>query len=345
MFDTRGRLPWLPLPFVGLVLALLTAGCGGTHVALTPGSVSPSIILQMTGESHEMLSDTARKVIWFPEFSGTELSLHQYSLGSGNSSTTRLGDSQASGIASHIRLAPDQSIWVSDDYMLYRYDPATEKVTSVSLPEKVNGALSGALDPSNPLPGTWVSAFVFDTSDEVLVARNNVPFLGVYSDSGNLVRQMPLPAGVTGPSDMTLDSSGLSYLASHAGVDSQGELPHKVNFDASAPDSTSTSLRASFFGRTLIYLTTGGQVEDELSGPALWTKADGTKVEIPMASQQRQRANPLGQVKTVTVQQHLTAAALDGDGGLWSILTVFGGGSALVSWQGPSASGTSPSGR
>jgi hypothetical protein len=86
----------------------------------------------------------------------------------------------------------DGAVCVGLPYEIARLDPSDGKVRSVPLAERVPDA-PAALDPRNPMPGTWVSDLEVD-GDTVLVARLNVPYLTRVDADLDLSRDITVPA-------------------------------------------------------------------------------------------------------------------------------------------------------
>ncbi len=100
-------------------------------------------------------------------------------------------------------------VWLAGGKRLVRYDPATTKLTSIALPSRVTGALTGAT--SGPNQGVWPSALTF-LDGVLLLARNNVPWLTRYDASFHEVGRIAIPAGYAGARDLAVDARGRIYL-------------------------------------------------------------------------------------------------------------------------------------
>lgn len=113
------------------------------------------------------------------------------------------------GGASKTKLSPDGSVWVSDDYRVFRYSPESGQVTVLKLGEVVPGESPAAQDPDAPLRGTWVSALTFDAKGDAILARHNVPALFTISPELKVLSTTPMAEADAGPSELSLSGSSL----------------------------------------------------------------------------------------------------------------------------------------
>jgi hypothetical protein len=101
---------------------------------------------------------------------------------------------------------------------LARFDPETERVSSLALDEEAPDALPDALDPGNPNPGTWISA-IAPFGDGVLVARKNVAAFVAYDSALELVSTIHVAPQFSGPSDLLVEGSGVVALGGQTTLD------------------------------------------------------------------------------------------------------------------------------
>lgn len=309
----------------------LPAGQPTTVVTAPAGSIVPKVTAHVDGEAHGILSSADDSVLWVPVFTGQEVLLDQFDNAGASVKHIVLGSSQSSGINGHIRMAPDGSIWISDDYVLFRYDPTTGTVGTLRLEVDDPNAIAGALSNAVPLPGTWVSAFTFDAAGDLLVARNNVPVLELLSPSGHLMRTLALSDGITGVSDMDLRPDGLHLLVGRPADVSEEISPVIVKVDVSAPQSAlPAALRSALLGLTQVFLPNGDSVRTNSAGAATLVSSAGSSHDIALRSKDEQIANPLGKLVTVTVREHVIGAGTSKNDTVWVLLSAIGGGTDLA---------------
>jgi hypothetical protein len=181
-----------------------------------------TVALKLPGDTYQLTYDPQGDSLWFsvmsPAGPGT---LYRYTLSDGSLDDWALPDSDGNGFFSEIRLGPDGSVWINQDYRVIRFEPSTGHMTSIDLELQVKGAMPGALDPGDPLPGTWVSGIAPDGGG-ALIARNHVPFLTRLSSDLQLVGQIPLPDGFDGARDVaSLPTNSIAVLS---GPSQGGEL-------------------------------------------------------------------------------------------------------------------------
>ncbi|WP_347354861.1 hypothetical protein [Intrasporangium sp.] len=297
-------------------------------------SVVPQVVAHLGGEAHEVLSEPDGSVLWVPEFTGRQALLDRFDSTGAPAGQVVLGPSPSSGINSHVRMAPDGSIWVSDDYAFFRYDPATGSVGTLHLSVDDAHAVPGARSDTAPLPGTWVSAFTFDAAGDLLLARDNVPVLELRSTAGRLLRTVPLPAGIVGVSDMDLRPDGLHLLAGRP-ADVSGEVsPVVVKVDLSAPrPGRATPLRSTLLGLTQVLLPDGDTIRTGSTGAATLVTAGAGAQAVTLRSRKVQIADPLGRPTTVTVRERVLGAGAGPVGSgqaVWLLLSASGGGTDLA---------------
>lgn len=307
----------------------------GTASRTSPTSIpisdssTPAVTAHIAGHAFEILGSAASSSLWVPEFNGTDLRLDQFGTAGKLVSTTQLGASGSSGINSHIRQGPGGTIWVADDYVLYAINPKTKTVHPIRLSPDDPHAHSDALSDELPLPGTWVSAFTFDSDGHLVIARNNVPVLEVLSSEGRTLETVPLPEGVSSISDMNLDISGLAIVPGHSpGLESATPGTYPVTLHALTTLPTAP-LRSSAGGFISVFFPDGEMIQTDGKGDS--TKiADGSTAPIRLAAHNLQVANPLGVLTNVTAKVQVAGAAPGPNGHAWLLLEALGGGTDLA---------------
>jgi hypothetical protein len=162
-----------------------------------------SVALSLPGDTYQLTFDAARDAMWFAVMSpGGPDTLYSYNVKDGRLTDWPLPDSDGNGFMSEIRIGSDGAVWITQDYRVIRFEPSTGETASLDLSTQVEGALPGAVDPGNPLPGTWVSAVAPDAEGGALVARNHVPFLTRLSSALKVRGTLPLPDGFDGTRDI-----------------------------------------------------------------------------------------------------------------------------------------------
>lgn len=313
--------------FVGAGVCLLSMVCGcaqaGGRRPDVPRStvVSAVVKLDLSVPVYELTFDRSRDALWFASFNGGQGVLTEYSIKTGDVSTFPLPAYNGNGFMSHVRVAPDGAVWVTTDYAIDRVDPATSQTQSLSLAETVDGALPGALDPSSPLPGTWVSALAFDAGGRALVARNNVPFLQIIDSELELVGSIDIPPAVAGAADMTLETDGLHAIPGHANrTDASVATVALAGVAAPAEasplrDSTGGPITMTVLepdGSTIAYNIGTGQLQ--------WTRPATTSEVVKFPQMTVPRNAPNGTLTEVPVTDEVTAAAIDATGTLWFVV-------------------------
>jgi hypothetical protein len=145
-----------------------------------------------------------------------------------------LPDSDYGGFVSRVVVAEDGSVWVSQPYRLVRFDPVTGTSFLIEFDLDADGAVTDALDPANPLPGTWVSA-IATRGPWIAVARNNVALLTVLDMKLVELDPIPVPSPYAGSQDLAWASdrllwaiSGPTYDRSVALIDTTGRITEEL---------------------------------------------------------------------------------------------------------------------
>jgi hypothetical protein len=116
------------------------------------------------------------------------VALHRFRLSTGEISTWEVPISAP--LTPHTYLAVDSkaTIWLAVGYLIASFDPATGTFTSTR-ENALNSAFasSDALDPANPLPGTWFNGLMAAGDGSILATRQNVLAVLSESDAGEAV--------------------------------------------------------------------------------------------------------------------------------------------------------------
>jgi streptogramin lyase len=181
--------------------------------AFVPGPRS-STIIALPGEAYDLAVDGTGDRLWLAVMrrDGQD-ELVSVNTESGRLESWLLPDSAYGGYVSRVRVAADGSVWISQPYRLVRFDPSTNRMSSIDFALDAEGAFADALDPGNPLPGTWISA-IGARGSQMIVARNNVPFLDVYGADMGLRERIPVPDELAGAQDIATGAGGAIWAIS-----------------------------------------------------------------------------------------------------------------------------------
>lgn len=199
-------------------------------------------MLTLEADSYDLVYDEQRGLVWLAVMRISEPDWLYAVSANGDLDRWALPDSQHNGYLSQVEIDATGAVWVSQEYVLTRFDPQTEEITSLSLPEDAPGALPGALGPGNPLPGTWISA-IAPYGDGVLVARNNVATFVAYDAALQTVTSIPIPAEYAGARDLIASTEGIVAIGGQRELDrlaifsAGGELLRETRGIAGVPES------------------------------------------------------------------------------------------------------------
>ena len=279
------------------------------------------------GRAIGLTYDAARHGLWYlvQTDAGTDLSL--FDVGGSATTSIRL-PAGANDDYRRLAAAPDGAIWVASGYTLLRVDPATQSIPRRDLALKVTGMLPGALDEAGFNPGTWISAMTFSARSELLLARNNVPFLQVVTPAMDVTRTIALPTGLDGLSAMALGPAGLAFLPSH--LQDAAAAGRYETFDIGVtPSAHPNLLLTGRAGSAAALIVVGPDNQfityDKVHRSLTWSPGGQTPARrIPLPSEHIQISKPMGTVTTVTAHAHVDAATFDGSGGMWYVQTWHG---------------------
>lgn len=193
-------------------------GVGSTASALATGSSASSPVSPATAKELGRLSladpvyrlayDPGRNAIWFATFevAGPDY-LYQVDAVTNAMSRYDLPDTDYNGYLSTIKIARDGAVWLNEPYRMIRFDPLTAKDRALDFAAEDPEAVPLALDPGNPVPGTWISSFAF-LGDDVATARNNIPEIRIFDREFKEVGSVTIPRPYAGARDMAVSVKG-----------------------------------------------------------------------------------------------------------------------------------------
>lgn len=169
------------------------------------GPGNPTFVAPLSGPAADMSYDQARNVLWLVSASpagGDQIT--RLDPTTGNLKTWKAsGHNLMVGFFTRIRVDQSGATWLVDNYTIFRIDPVSGSMTSLTLPLAVTGADPAALDPDNYEPGTWISG-VGTSGSSLVIARNHVPFLTVVGSDLRTKSVIPLPASYSGAYDIAV---------------------------------------------------------------------------------------------------------------------------------------------
>jgi streptogramin lyase len=217
-------------PLLGLAAALaVVAIVAGTLVLRSAGPGGPTDLspidtfttqtrVALPGNVFDLAYDPVRNSLWF-ECLDTADALYRYDIATGTLTHWALPRAiNDIGYTDRVAVAPDGSVWLTENYSVIRVDPTANTVQVHSFALADPDATSNALDPNNPSAGTWPSAIAFDSQGMAIVARHNVKSLVRLDASMSILGRIPLPAGFDDPGDL-VDVQGVIYAAPDEGYD------------------------------------------------------------------------------------------------------------------------------
>jgi streptogramin lyase len=338
----------------------MTAMAGGLSSTVDPDQAQGSILdmIHLPGPVYSLAYDGPRNSLWYADMTpGEEDALYEYHVGTGEVTRWELPSTDHNGYMDPVVVAPDGTIWLTEDYTVVRFSPTTGAIQSRRLDINDPDAKASALSRDDMSPGTWPSAISFDSQGRALVARHNVNAIIVLDATLSEVARVRIPAMTHGPGDL-IDNNGALYLTAYLGdgpsyvLNEQGTplrtLPaglgrlsargHEVvgvGPGGSVELSQQTGQRASTManeGTTddLVAATDSGSVA-YLRGPGVIERfLGGTSVaRFGLTGQAMTIRGPGGAAVNVNMSNDVTALAVDGNNSVWFI-DRFGGSTSLT---------------
>jgi streptogramin lyase len=218
---------------------LLPVGAPGHTPAATLELTAPTELASydLPGPVYDIAPDQSGNALWFAYMaSGQADFLYRFDIQDGTFARWPLPPTDHNGFLERVVVAPDGSVWLSEDYQIIRFDPTSETMDSLPLAEDDPDARTDALTDS-PTPGTWPAAITFDSNGQALVARHNVASLLRLDASLHVVDRVALPPGYDNLGDV-IDEKGILFLAPYSGAgpvaitDEDGQLIAETTFPA-----------------------------------------------------------------------------------------------------------------
>jgi hypothetical protein len=187
------------------------AGQSPVVSAATPVQLVEVDHLSLPGPVYDLAYDQPRNALWFAFMrSGSAAALFRYDIATRTLSSTALPPTTHNGFLERVVVAPDGSIWVTEEYSVVRLDPDTSKTESLTFSQGDVDATPTALSPSDGSPGTWPAAITFDSTGAAVISRHNVTSLIRVAAGLTQAGRIRLPNGMAGPGDLAV-SGGLFY--------------------------------------------------------------------------------------------------------------------------------------
>lgn len=350
------------LAAVGLAAGILLLRAGSTSVSPAPAApgagmastaASPRAAVELStadlpGPIYDLAFDQARDSLWYACMSsdGPD-ALYQFDIASGKTVHWPLPPTDHNGFLERVAVAPDGSVWVTEDYNVVRVDPGSGSVITHAFPMTDPDATTTALDQNNGSPGTWPSAITFDSQGMTLVARHNVKSLVRLDSSLAVIGRIQLPAAMVGPGDL-IDTGGVVYAAPYLGdgpgvlFSEQGVLIGRTEqpvgrFSVSgtavaaigpagglrrvSSDATTEPWQMGVDGAPkdrLVVAAGGAALYEDGPGTIEWiSPSGGVEGRLSLAAVPLQVEDPKGEVVTVLDRHEVGAIAVDGTGSVW----------------------------
>jgi hypothetical protein len=344
----------LALVVVLAAVGVLAFRAGVLPGPLAPGAGGPRTAVQLSsadlpGPVYDLAFDQARDSLWYAfMLSGEPVALYRYDIASGKTSHWSLPSTDYNGFLSRVVVAPDGSVWLTENYTVVRVDPVSGSVLKRTFTLADPDANSTAASQNDLSPGTWPTAITFDSAGMALVARHNVKSLVRFDSSLAEVDRVQLPGSIVGPGDL-VDSGGVIYAAPYHGagpgvVFSEkgaliGETTDSVSRFAVSGDgvvamgSAGLSRVESNAVSTLWHTAISGGPEERFalttSGAALYLDGPGTiqwispgggvEGELSLPWIPIQVANPGGKMVPAYTIHHVGAIAADTANSVWYV--------------------------
>ena len=210
--DDRTRILTAAIVLAGAIAAV--GACGTTEpfqhsVSTIRSTASLQVQPRLWGELQSQPSgftyDPGTDSVWFAETGfGSSNYLDRLSAATGEISRFELPTSDFAGPDSQIKVDAAGNVWMSDGYVLLRFDATTERVTELTFAASDPNETAASDDPL--LGGSWITAIGIDGND-VLVARRNVSAVISIDSSMTEVKRFVVPANYAGATDIAVDSA------------------------------------------------------------------------------------------------------------------------------------------
>jgi hypothetical protein len=192
-----------------------STGVRGTPVAMNIALSDPTVMAQLPGPVYDIAFDPGRNAIWFASYLPVA-TLYQYDVAHRSLSNWPLPTTEGNGLVSRVAVAPDGTIWVTEDYSVSRFDPSRGHMITATFDIADPDASALALSENNPSPGTWLSGITFASNGDALLIRHNVKSIVRVDSSLRTTGRLPVPASVSLPGDIAT-INGRIFVASYLG--------------------------------------------------------------------------------------------------------------------------------
>lgn len=316
----------------------------------TSSGMIPAFELQ--GPTYDLAYDARRETLWWTVMSPAgEDDLFAYDLGRGSVDKWTLPETTHNGFLERVAVAPDGSVWMTEEYSIVRFDPTQGHMKSVTLAADDQDASADALNPDGLSPGTWPTAIVF-VGRNAIIGRHNLNALTVMDASLGEAGRISLPSEMHGVSALAVFADGEIAATSYAqhmtvvvGADGKPVATMPIGFGAvaavgnhiwtaeSGQVDMSTNASGLVDGSPNDLVATNGQTTAVFTfGRSLleWFDVTGKLVRsLPLPSVSVEVPNPDGQLVSAQVSANLTAMAVDGTGTTWVVVAGDGSGELM----------------
>jgi streptogramin lyase len=290
-----------------------------------------------------MTFDARRNAFWFAYMGSSQTDyLYEFELATHTLTRSELPPTDHNGFLGRVAVAPDGSVWLTEEYRVVRFDPASGTMQSLNLSEADADAVYGGS------PGTWPSAIAFDSKGHALIARHGLASLLVLDRTLNEVGRIPLPKAYGSVGDL-VEVDGRMYTAADDGrkgvaiLDEEGTTASQTAFAAyrlvgvghrvlglgqsgaawlelrasiaridGTPHAEGDRIGALGDGSIIIYSASAGVLEHVAPDGSITSR-----VEFPHTA--IQIANPAGQSMTAYTMHRISAMAIGSAGEVWLI--------------------------
>jgi hypothetical protein len=226
-----------------------------------PPAAPPVEVLRLDTDVYNLAYDAAINSLWFAQMRGVEPDyLYRVDAATGESERWQLPETLHNGFLSEVEIAEDGGVWISYEYKLLRFDPATETIGMLQFPIRQPEA--------NQAGGTWIAGLGTD-GDGVWVALNGLSEVALVDSTLREVRRIALQDAWRYAFDVA-SAEGTLFLVRKA----IGDGPAGVGVMSSTGEEVAfvplqAQRLAAVEGRVLAY------PDDYQRGETAWVAADG----------------------------------------------------------------------
>jgi streptogramin lyase len=290
-----------------------------------------------------MTFDARRNAFWFAYMGSSQTDyLYEFELATHTLTRSELPPTDHNGFLGRVAVAPDGSVWLTEEYRVVRFDPASGTMLSLKLAETDADAVYGGS------PGTWPSAIAFDSKGQTLIARHGLASLLVLDRTLDEVGRIPLPKAYGSVGDL-VEVDGRIYTAADDGrtgvaiLDEDGTIASQTAFAAYrlvgvghrvlglgqsgaawleppasiaridvTPHAEGDRIGALDDGSIIVYFASAGVLEHVAPDGSITARVEFPRTAI-------QIANPAGQSMTAYTMHRISAMAVGSAGEVWLI--------------------------